>query len=256
MNDFFFYFSLGWEHIITPDALDHILFIIVLAAIYRLKDWKQVLILVTAFTAGHTITLFLSAKELVTVNTDVIEFLIPCTIAVTAITNLFQKSFSPKAVRVNYFLALFFGLIHGLAFATTLRMILAANQSFALSMFSFSLGLESGQILVVVFILIITQLLTGNFKIERRHWVIFLSAAVLSLSLQMAITRWPWRNGSRDSISASHKVTGIAQESFSLVAGNITSIKQPWRRSVQHHNVDDAGQQSYLNRIHILGNNL
>lgn len=191
MNDFSFYFKIGWQHIITIEALDHILFIAALAAIYLLKDWKQVLILVTAFTIGHTITLVLSAKEWIAVSDKLVEFLIPCTIAVTAIANLFQKNFTAKAFRINYLLALFFGLIHGLAFANTLRMILATDQSFALSMFSFSLGLESGQILVVLLILLLSQLFISLLKIERRHWVIFLSAAVFSLSLVMVVQRWP-----------------------------------------------------------------
>lgn len=189
MNDFAFYFKIGWEHIITIQALDHILFIAALAAIYMLKDWRQVLILVTAFTIGHTITLILSTKEIIEVKDSIVEFLIPCTILITAISNLFQKSFTPKAVRINYFLALFFGLIHGLAFANTLRMILASDQSFALSMFSFSVGLELGQVLVVFCILLFSQLFIRGLKTDRRHWVIFVSAAVFALALEMALNR-------------------------------------------------------------------
>lgn len=191
MNDFTFYFKIGWEHIITIEALDHILFIAALAAIYMLKDWKQVLILITAFTIGHTITLILSTKELVEVKESLIEFLIPCTIVITAISNLFQKSFTPKAVRINYFLALFFGLVHGLAFANTLRMILASDQSFALSMFSFSVGLELGQVLIVAVILLLSQLFIRVLNVDRRHWVIFVSAVVFGLALEMALERWP-----------------------------------------------------------------
>lgn len=192
MNDFTFYFSIGWEHIINVEALDHIFFIAALAAIYMLKDWRQVLILVTAFTVGHTITLILSTKRIVEVNESWVEFLIPCTIVVTALSNLFQKSFTSKAIRINYFLALFFGLIHGLAFANTLRMILAPEQSFALSMFSFSVGLESGQILIVFFILLLSQFFIGVLKIQRLHWVIFLSAVVFGLAMEMALQRLPW----------------------------------------------------------------
>lgn len=197
MNDFSFYFKIGWQHIINVAALDHILFIAALAAIYMLKDWKQVLILVTAFTTGHTITLILSTKQMVEVNSNLVEFLIPCTIVITALSNLFQKNFTPRSVRINYFLALFFGLIHGLAFANTLRMILASDQSFALSMFSFSVGLEAGQILIVFLILSLSQLFIAGVKIERRHWVIFLSAAVFALALEMALERWPGRALSR-----------------------------------------------------------
>lgn len=192
MNDFTFYFSIGWEHIINAEALDHIFFIAALAAIYMLKDWRQVLILVTAFTVGHTITLVLSTKRIVEVNESWVEFLIPCTIVVTAVSNLFQKSFTSKAIRINYFLALFFGLIHGLAFANVLRLILAPEQSFALSMFSFSVGLESGQILIVFLILLLSQFFIGILKIQRLHWVIFLSAVVFGLAMEMALQRLPW----------------------------------------------------------------
>lgn len=194
MEDFRFYFGLGWEHIISLDALDHILFVAVLAAIYMLRDWKQVLILITAFTVGHSITLVLSAKQWIAVQESLVEFLIPCTIAITAITNLFQKSFTPKAIRINYFLALFFGLIHGLAFANLLRMILAKEQDFAFSMFSFNAGLETGQALVVFLVLLVGELFIRLLKVDRKHWVIFVSAAVFALSLKMAIERWPGRS--------------------------------------------------------------
>ena len=191
MDDFSFYFKIGWGHIINKEALDHIFFIAALAAIYVIKDWKQVLILVTAFTIGHTITLALSSLRIVEVPSKWVEFLIPCTIVFTAISNLFIKSFTPKSIRINYFLALFFGLIHGLAFANTLRMIIAEDQSFALSMFSFSVGLELGQIMIVLIILVFSYLFINILKISRREWVIFISAAVFALALEMAITRWP-----------------------------------------------------------------
>lgn len=224
MNDFHFYFGIGWEHIMSAEALDHILFIAALAAIYMLKDWKQVLILITAFTVGHTITLVLSAKEWLTVDSNTVEFLIPCTIAITAFTNLFQKSFTPKAVQINYFLALFFGLIHGLAFANTLRMLLATNQSFALSMLSFSLGLETGQILIVLLILLLSQLLIGVLKVERRHWVIFLSAAVFSLAVQMALERWPGHRAEQTAISPTIQLTAQKKKILFLVTGSNAPI--------------------------------
>jgi hypothetical protein len=191
MNDFSFYFSIGWHHIMTPEALDHIFFIMALAAIYTLQDWRSVLILVTAFTIGHAITLALSTLRLVEVPSAWVEFLIPCTIAITAFSNLLQKTFTHKTIRINYFLALFFGLIHGLAFANTLRMVLAGDQNFALAMLSFSLGLESGQILVVLSILLLSILAINGLKVARRDWVFFLSAAIFGLAVEMAIRQWP-----------------------------------------------------------------
>ena len=159
MSDFGFYFSLGWEHIISWDALDHQLFILALAAIYLLKDWRQVLVLVTAFTIGHSLTLALTVLNVIHFPSNWIEFLIPCTIVATAASNLFQKNFSPKSIRINYFLALFFGLIHGMGFANKLRYILAKDQSIGWSLFGFNVGLEAGQIAIVIIILLISYLL-------------------------------------------------------------------------------------------------
>jgi hypothetical protein len=192
MQDFSFYFGLGWQHIISPKALDHLLFIAALSAIYLLKDWKQVLILVTAFTIGHTLTLVLSVLDIVRFNSKWVEFLIPCTIVVTAFTNLFQKKFTAKSIRVNYFLALFFGLIHGMGFANAIRFMLAKDQSLGWGLFGFNVGLEAGQIVVVIILLIVAWVILNFLKINRREWVLFLSAAVFSLALKMAIERIPF----------------------------------------------------------------
>lgn len=191
MTDFGFYFRLGWEHIMSWEALDHIFFILVLAAIYLLKDWRQVLVLVTAFTIGHSITLALSTLQLIEVPSKWVEFLIPCTIVFTAVSNIFQKHFTPKAIRINYFMALFFGLIHGMGFANTLRFILAQDQSLGWALFGFNVGLEAGQIVIVFLILLLAQLIVGIVKVNRREWVLFVSAAVFSLALRMAVERWP-----------------------------------------------------------------
>ena len=192
MSDFGFYFKLGWEHIISIGALDHQLFILALAAIYLLKDWKQVLILVTAFTIGHSITLALSVFDIIRFSAKWVEFLIPCTIVFTAIINLFQKSFTPKSVRINYFLALFFGLVHGMGFANSIRFMLASDQSIGWGLFGFNIGLEVGQIAVVLSILLFSTILISLFKVNRRDWVIFASAGIFGLALKMALERIPW----------------------------------------------------------------
>ena len=191
MNDFNFYFGLGWEHIISKNALDHQLFIAVLAAIYVWKDWKQVLVLVTAFTIGHSLTLALSVFDVLRFNSRWVEFLIPVTIVITAVSNLFQKKFTPRSIRINYFLALFFGLIHGMGFANYIRFMMADDQSIGWSLFGFNVGLEAGQIAVVTALLTLTFLVLKIFKVNRRDWVIFLSAGVFALSLKMVIERFP-----------------------------------------------------------------
>jgi hypothetical protein len=190
MDEIWLYFSIGWEHIVSINALDHILFVTALAAIYIFKDWKKVLILVTAFTIGHSLTLALSVYDIIRVNDKVVEFLIPVTILITGVFNLFQKDFSPKSLQLNYFFALFFGLIHGMGFANSIRFMLANNESIGWPLFSFNVGLEAGQIVIVLIILSLSYLLINLLKLRRKIWVIFLSSIVILVSLYMIIERW------------------------------------------------------------------
>ncbi len=189
MGDFGFYFSLGWEHIMSLDALDHILFVCVMTAIYALVQWKQVLVLVTAFTIGHCITLVLSTLNIIEIPTALVEFLIPLTIVITALSNLFMVRKEGRRVWLTYVLALFFGLIHGLGFANTLRFVLADDQNFGWALLGFNLGLEAGQLIVVAVFFLVAELLVRSFRLQRRDWTIFVSAAVFSLALQMALER-------------------------------------------------------------------
>ena len=191
MSDVAFYFETGWHHIISWNALDHILFIIALAAIYLAQNWKQVLVLVTAFTIGHSLTLALSVYDVIRFNEKWVEFLIPCTIIATAIFNFFVKGYQPRSLRVNYFSALFFGLIHGMGFANTIRFMLAKNQQIALPLIGFNIGLEAGQIVVVSFILFISYVLVNKLKLNRKWWVWALSAMAILVALNMVVDRWP-----------------------------------------------------------------
>ena len=192
LQDFIFYFKLGWEHIISLDALDHQLFILALIAIYSYTNVKQVLILVTAFTIGHSATLLLSVLDVIRFDSAWVEFLIPCTIVITALSNLFRKQFDMESVRINYFLALGFGLIHGMGFANSIRMMLAKDQNMGWGLFGFNVGLEAGQIFMVLIILIVTFHTFNYTKIKRISWVLFISAAVFSLALKMALERIPF----------------------------------------------------------------
>jgi len=190
--DFLLYLKLGWQHIISIEAWDHILFIIVLSVIYRLVEWRKVLILVTAFTLGHALTLVLSVLDLIRFSDKWVEFLIPCTIMATALANLFQRDFSTKALRANYFLALGFGLIHGMGFANAIRFTLAREQNLGWSLFGFNLGLEFGQIFVVLLVLLLTGVITGRFGLKRSWWVYGVSGVVFAIALQMAFERHPF----------------------------------------------------------------
>ena len=189
MNDVNLFFGLGWHHIISVDALDHILFIVALAAIYIFKDWKKVLILVTAFTIGHSLTLALSVYDIIRINSKLVEILIPCTIVITAAFNFFQKGFDQKKIQVNYFFALFFGLIHGMGFANTIRFMMPKDENIAIPLLSFNVGLEAGQIVIVFLLLLLSYLFITVLNTPRKIWVYLLSAVALITAIKMIVER-------------------------------------------------------------------
>ena len=189
MQELKFYFELGWEHITEWGALDHQLFILALAALYLFKDWKKVAILVTAFTIGHSITLALSVLDIFKLNDTLVEFLIPCTIVVTAAANIFIKEDAKAPIQINYFLALLFGFIHGMGFANAIRFMLVKDESLGLGLFGFNLGLEVGQLLVVAIILLVAELVVSIFHVKRRNWILVISASVISVAFMMIYDR-------------------------------------------------------------------
>ncbi|MGZ3756639.1 MAG: HupE/UreJ family protein [Mucilaginibacter sp.] len=189
MPDFVFYFGLGWHHIISWDALDHQLFILALASVYTLKNVRQVLILVTAFTIGHSLTLALSVMDIIRFSSKWVEFLIPCTIFITALNNILLVDKKNVSARINYYLALGFGLIHGMGFANAIRIMLAKDQTIGWGLFGFNIGLEIGQIFVVAIILLVAQMLLNFLKVPRRDWIFFISSGVFALAIKMAVER-------------------------------------------------------------------
>jgi hydrogenase/urease accessory protein HupE len=193
MQDFTLYFRLGTEHILTWEALDHILFVSALCLRYLWTDWRKVIILVTAFTIGHSITLALSALGYVQFPTRWIEFLIPLTIVATAISNLTLKTNElkkPSKLPLIYFFALFFGLIHGLAYANTF-LSLEGKEGLVIHLLAFNLGIEVAQILVVVIVLLLSFIFVQKLNTPRPWWVRFLSLLILATSLKMAFERFP-----------------------------------------------------------------
>lgn len=189
MQDFLFYLNLGWEHIISLDALDHQLFVLALIAVYSFSDWKKILVLVTAFTIGHSVTLALSILDIVRVSSDWVEFLIPLTIVITAFGNIVMKNKKQSQNKIAYYLALFFGLIHGMGFANTARVMISKSQSIAVPLLGFNIGLELGQIVIVFAILILLFILLNIFKVNKKDWILFVSSGVFALSLKMTLER-------------------------------------------------------------------
>lgn len=181
------YFQLGWQHIINWDAYDHILFVIALSAIYLLRDWRKVLVLVTAFTVGHSITLALSVLHIIRIPGPLVEFLIPVTICVTAVSNILKREEEPQNLQLNYFYALFFGLIHGLGFSNYLKSLLGSQANIVQPLLGFNLGLEFGQIIIVMSILLVSTTIVKISHVKRRDWNMFLSSATFGVAFLMVI---------------------------------------------------------------------
>jgi hypothetical protein len=192
MQDFLFYLKLGWEHIISLDALDHQLFVLALIAVYSFNDLKKILLLVTAFTIGHSVTLALSIFDIVRIDSAWVEFLIPLTIVLTSLGNIVMKNKKQSQSKINYYLALTFGLIHGMGFANTARVMIAKSQSIAIPLLGFNIGLELGQIAIVFGILILLFILLKICKVNQKDWVLFVSSGVFALSLKMTLERIPF----------------------------------------------------------------
>jgi hypothetical protein len=195
MSEFSLYFGLGREHILDyTNGYDHILFVLALCAIYSIHDWKKILILVTAFTIGHSITLALATLEIVHVDTALIEFLIPLTIFITSFSNLFRSehSIDQSKVQINYLFALFFGLIHGLGFSNFLRSLLGKDHRIVSQLLAFNLGLEVGQIIVVVLFLIVSFFVVDLMQILRRDLKLVLSSAIAGIALVLLKDRVFW----------------------------------------------------------------
>ena len=190
MTDFIFYFKLGWFHILSLDAFDHLYFIAVLSIIYTFSSWKRVLVLITAFTIGHAITLFLSALDILRFNDQYVEFAIPCTIFISAGVNLLRRDGLAEAGRIQYLLAILFGLVHGMGFANAIRFMLSSDQHIISSLLSFNIGLESGQIFVVLLVLFVGWFVQRMKLFSQRDWVLIFSSIIFGLSFQMAIERF------------------------------------------------------------------
>ncbi len=194
MPEFELYFILGKDHILDyANGYDHILFVLALCAVYIIRDWKQILILVTAFTVGHSVTLALATLNMIAVSADWIEFLIPVTIFTTAISNLFRKEeiFSATGIHTNYILALFFGLIHGMGFSAYLRALLGKDQGILTQLFAFNVGLEIGQIIIVGIFLAVSFIAITVSGINRRDWKLIISSAVAGIALMLMKERIP-----------------------------------------------------------------
>jgi len=182
------YTELGFEHILDPKGYDHILFVVALCAVYLIKDWKKILILVTAFTIGHSLTLALSSLKIVNISADLIETLIPITIILTCVFNIVSGKASEKNVMANYGIALGFGLIHGLGFSNFFKAMLGKDESIVMPLFSFNIGVELGQIIIVAITMLLSYIVVNIMKVKHRYFNIGLSSIILLWAVYLMIS--------------------------------------------------------------------
>jgi len=190
MSSFAIYFQLGLEHILDINGYDHILFIIALCAVFYWKDWDKVLILVTAFTIGHSFTLALATFKILTFSPAIIEFLIPITIFITALSNLLSKQ--TKFSLLNYLYAAIFGLIHGLGFSNYLQSLLGKNANIILQLFAFNFGLEIGQLVIVAVFFLLSWLVTEKANLKQKQWSSLVSITVIIVSVYLIYNAKFW----------------------------------------------------------------
>jgi hypothetical protein len=191
MSPFSNYLTLGYEHIASLDATDHIVFIVALVATFQLKNWLKIIIAVTFFTLGHSISLTLGALNFIKVESALIEFLIPATILFTALFNL-SKAGQNQGSKSKNWLALLFGVIHGLGFSNYYSVLVVGNASYWEALLPFNLGVELGQLAVVAVLLLV--LVVYEFILNKKHrdWNLFISGAAFGLALLMCIENWPF----------------------------------------------------------------
>ena len=192
MSDFWLFLKLGLHHVLDWQAYDHILFLIVLVAAYNFSNWKRIFILVSLFTLGHTVSLLLANYNVVTVSSKWIEFLIPVTILVAALYNLFTSGKGSKNEKLGlfYFITIFFGLIHGFGFASYYKMINGSGE--ILPLLEFALGVELAQIIVVFVVLLISFVAQRIFRFNKRDWIMIVSSIVIGMIIPMLIRNWAW----------------------------------------------------------------
>ncbi|MCD2258540.1 HupE/UreJ family protein [Psychroserpens luteolus] len=190
IDNFVSNFQDGVFHVLHLTAYDHILFLIVLAVPYLFKDWKRVLLLITMFTLGHCVSLALTTYDIITVNVKLVEFLIPITILIVALFNVFTsgKKSHGKTIGLLFFATLFLGLIHGLGFVGTFERLISSSESKLLALLEIGLGIEVGQLIVAFIVVFLSFLCQTIFRFSKRDWVMVISAIVVGFVLPMIIS--------------------------------------------------------------------
>ncbi|MCB0437716.1 MAG: HupE/UreJ family protein [Flavobacteriaceae bacterium] len=193
LDEFWFNVNHGINHVLDINGYDHVLFLMVLTVPYLFKDWKRVLFLVTTFTLGHTLSLVLAAFNVIRINVSWVEFLIPVTIILVAVFNVFTAGKLPQKNKIGvlFFSTLFFGLIHGLGFAREFQLMVGASDNKWAVLFEFAIGIEMAQVIIVFIVLIVSYIMQTVFRFSRRDWMLVVSSIVIGMAIPMVLERIP-----------------------------------------------------------------
>ena len=194
MQDFWFYIQLGLEHVLDPGAYDHILFLAALAVPFTFKSWKQVIILATIFTIAHCTSLALSVYGIFSIDVNLIEFLIPVTIALTTIFN-FTRIFKKEPVTGIYFQSFataFFGLVHGFGFSNYFNILMAEEENKLASLLGFAAGIEFSQIFIILIVLGLAYIFQTGLKVKQSVFIGVASILILLVTIPLLIDTFPY----------------------------------------------------------------
>lgn len=194
MSQIWFYSKLGFTHVLDWNAYDHVLFFVALTTPYLFKDWKRILWLVTIFTIGHTLSLVLATYEIMSLSVKGVEFLIPVTILITAVFNIFTagKTIQKEKIGLAFFATLFFGIIHGFGFSNYFKQIVAAEDSKLLPTLEFALGIEIAQLIVVIIVLLLSFIAQNIFRFNKKEWTLVVSGIVVGFVIPILVATWPF----------------------------------------------------------------
>jgi hypothetical protein len=194
MSQFWFYFGLGKSYIMDINSVQHILFVVAVCAVYLLKDWRKVLILLLFFTFGYSLTLILTALNVINVKPELIRYLIPVTIFITAFSNILKKqsTYYKKNLQSNYFLAMFFGLIHGVGFAHYLKNILVGGKPTVTQLLAYNLGIELAHIIIIFLFLLASYIFVNLINVSRRDWNLVISSGIAGIAITIMFEAKYW----------------------------------------------------------------
>jgi drug/metabolite transporter (DMT)-like permease len=195
MSEFWIYFTIGLKHVLNVFAYDHVLFLLALTVPYDFKSWKRILILVSLFTLGHSLALFLSIFNVISIKVNIVEFLIPITILIAALYNIILSGKSSKKDGITFagIVTVCFGIIHGLGFSNYFNSILSGKPTDKLvPLTEFALGIETAQIIVVVAALLLAYMVLNLTKFSKRDWTLSISAFIAGVVIPMILQSEIW----------------------------------------------------------------